>query len=257
MNLQEAADHIGVHYQTAYRWVRGGELVARKTGRSYEITADEVHRFKELRSTPTDPPAQLRIRSWESLRVRLIDALLEGDELVARHTTSRLFDGGVSAVDICDTLIAPALNEIGALWHQGRESVAVEHRATEICSRILASLYSHHRGRPRGIAIVLGAPGDAHAMPATMAAIALREDHWQVHHLGPHVPVGGVIDLARKVGAHLVIISSTFGEQTELQAFAEHLRAEHFLVFIGGIDGTTLRELVALARGCRNTVTGT
>ena len=33
MELREAADALGVHYQTAYSWVRQGSLPARKRGR--------------------------------------------------------------------------------------------------------------------------------------------------------------------------------------------------------------------------------
>ena len=38
MNLKTAALRLGVHYQTAYRWVRSGQLVAVKVGAGYEIS---------------------------------------------------------------------------------------------------------------------------------------------------------------------------------------------------------------------------
>jgi len=38
MNLKTAARRLGVHYQTAYRYVRTGELVAVKVGGSYKIS---------------------------------------------------------------------------------------------------------------------------------------------------------------------------------------------------------------------------
>ena len=37
MQLREAAEALGVHYQTVYGWVRQGTLPARKTGRGYEV----------------------------------------------------------------------------------------------------------------------------------------------------------------------------------------------------------------------------
>jgi excisionase family DNA binding protein len=36
MQPTDAADMLGVHYQTAYAWVRQGTLPARKTPRGYE-----------------------------------------------------------------------------------------------------------------------------------------------------------------------------------------------------------------------------
>jgi MerR family transcriptional regulator, light-induced transcriptional regulator len=38
MSLREAADALGVHYQTAYGWIRSGELSARKVGRGYAVS---------------------------------------------------------------------------------------------------------------------------------------------------------------------------------------------------------------------------
>ena len=42
MQLRDAADILGVHYQTAYGWVRQGTLPARKTPRGYEVSEDDV-----------------------------------------------------------------------------------------------------------------------------------------------------------------------------------------------------------------------
>ena len=42
MQLREAAKVLGVHYQTAYAWVRQGVLPARKTGRGYEVSESDV-----------------------------------------------------------------------------------------------------------------------------------------------------------------------------------------------------------------------
>ena len=42
MQLRDAAEMLGVHYQTAYAWVREGVLPARKTGRGYEVSEGDV-----------------------------------------------------------------------------------------------------------------------------------------------------------------------------------------------------------------------
>ena len=42
MQLRDAADTLGVHYQTAYGWVRQGTLPARKTPRGYEVSEGDV-----------------------------------------------------------------------------------------------------------------------------------------------------------------------------------------------------------------------
>lgn len=49
MNLKTAARRLGVHYQTAYRWVRSGQLVAVKVGAGYEISDAALDRFEAQR----------------------------------------------------------------------------------------------------------------------------------------------------------------------------------------------------------------
>jgi len=46
LNLKTAARRLGVHYQTAYRWVRSGQLVAVKVGAGYEISDAALARFQ-------------------------------------------------------------------------------------------------------------------------------------------------------------------------------------------------------------------
>lgn len=45
MNLKQAAASLGVHYQTAYRWVRSGELAAVRVGARYEVSDAAIHQF--------------------------------------------------------------------------------------------------------------------------------------------------------------------------------------------------------------------
>src|SRR3954454_19854815 len=45
VNLKEAASSLGVHYQTAYRWVRSGELAAVRVGARYEVSDAAIHQF--------------------------------------------------------------------------------------------------------------------------------------------------------------------------------------------------------------------
>ena len=49
MNLKTAARRLGVHYQTVYRWVRSGQLVAVKVGAGYEISDAALERFEAQR----------------------------------------------------------------------------------------------------------------------------------------------------------------------------------------------------------------
>ena len=45
MNLKEAARRLGVHYQTAYKWVRSGSLTAIRVGARYEVSQAAIDQF--------------------------------------------------------------------------------------------------------------------------------------------------------------------------------------------------------------------
>lgn len=250
MDLQTAADRLGVHYQTAYRWVRDGSLTAVKQGSSYQISDEDLTRFQARRSTPAPPPKQAKVRSWEHQVDRLYALLRDGDELGARQLVDRLREGAIEAMVLCEQLFTPALRRVGDAWARGELSVAEEHRASEICERLLARLAVHPRGRPRGVCVVCTPPGEEHGIPAGMAAIVLRADRWQVHHLGTQVPSEDLVGLVKAVAADLVVLSVVNPEARAVaEAFAEGVRtATGAAVLIGG-PGQSLAALVTEARG--------
>ena len=71
MNLKTAALRLGVHYQTAYRWVRSGQLVAVKVGAGYEISEAAVARLQAQRGGDgTDAGGRCRAGPRPSTRRR-------------------------------------------------------------------------------------------------------------------------------------------------------------------------------------------
>jgi MerR family transcriptional regulator, light-induced transcriptional regulator len=249
MQLREAAEALGVHYQTAYGWVRQGALPARKTPRGYQVRESDVRDLLARRAAGTGPPPELHVRDWAAQATRLHAALVAGDEAQARHDFGRLA-AGVPLAELCDQVIAPALRRVGTDWATGEVSIAAEHRATAICERLIAARASQPQGRPRGVAITTTPPGERHALPALMAAACLREDHWHVHHLAADLPVAEVISLGAATQASLIVLSSAasgavrlaFREAGEIR---ERLPETRVLV---GRPGDTLSRLRELAR---------
>jgi len=251
VTLQEAADRLGVHYQTAYRWVRRGELPAVKIAGTYVLDDGDLAAFAAARVAPEAPPRQIEVRDWAHQATRLYVALIEGQELAAREQVGHLREGGADVVDICDRILAPALVRVGLAWAQGSVSIAQEHRASAICERLLARMTPSPPGRPRGVGVVAAPPGEDHHLPGAMATAALREDHWQVHHLGVHVPVEDVAALAHAEQAGLIVLSVTYPASVgPAEGVARQLSRPGRRVLVGR-PGLTLRELVAEARDPR------
>jgi len=152
-------------------------------------------------------------------------------------------------MDLCEHVIAPALQRIGDDWAAGRVSIAQEHRASAICERLLASHARQPAGRPRGTAVVATPPGERHGLPALMAAACLREDRWLVHHLASDLPVEEVIRLAGQVGADLVVLSSaTDGMARQAHQAGQAIAAARpGRTVLTGRPGDRLHDLVARA----------
>src|ERR1700730_4822356 len=101
MQLREAADVLGVHYQTAYHWVRQGTLPARKVGRGYEIDDAGLAEFAAQRQAGREPTQQIEVRDWQAQADQLYAAIAQGEETQARHWLARLA-AGVTITDLCE-----------------------------------------------------------------------------------------------------------------------------------------------------------
>lgn len=250
MDLQTAANRLGVHYQTAYRWVRDGRLTAVKQGSGYHVEEEAVQRLDEARRRPVPPPTETQVRDWDAQVSRLHACLIAGDEVSARLVVDRLHSGGVQVLLLCEQLFTPVLDRIGRDWASGAITVAEEHRASAICERLLSRIADHPRGRPRGVCVVATPEGEEHGLPAIMAVTALRADRWQVHHLSTQVPVADLTALAQAVRASFVVLSATRRETAAAaQAAADAITRASGVPVYCGTPGASLRQLLACARG--------
>lgn len=250
MQLSDAAEALGVHYQTAYGWVRQGTLPARKLPRGYEVSESAVRDLLARRTAGAEPPREVRVRDWDAQAGRLYAALLAGDEAHARQVFGRLAGGGVPLAELCDLVIAPALRRIGAEWAAGELSIAAEHQASAVCERLVAATFRQPPGRRRGVAIATTPPGERHGLAALMAAACLCEDSWQVHHLATDLPVGEVIRFAADTGASLIVLSPVTVAATRLAVREDRQireRLPHVRV-LAGRPGDTLVRLRDLTR---------
>ena len=250
MQLRDAAEALGVHYQTAYAWVRQGVLPASKAGRGYEVRERDVAALAARRASGTAPQPHIRVRDWAVQADRLYAAITAGDETQARHIVARLARG-VPVTEMCERVIAPALRRIGQEWAAGQVTIAAEHRASAICERLIAAGAQQPQGRPRGVAVATTPPGERHGLPALMATACLREDRWLVHHLAADVPVAEVAELASQAGATLVVLSSATADSARAaRAEADEITRPGLRV-LAGHPGGTLGELRRLARSAQ------
>ena len=126
ITLQEAADRLGVHYMTAYRYVRTGRLAARRDGVQWVVDPAEVAR---LRSAPRPARGRVRAEGPDKLAARLV----AGDEAGAWTVVEAALTSGVEPADHYQDILVPALRSVGDGWEEGTLAVGDEHRATAGC----------------------------------------------------------------------------------------------------------------------------
>ena len=253
MDLQRAADELGVHYQTAYRWVRSGKLPAQLVGGRYQVSRADLGVMSTQRATPQAPPAPTAKRLTRSAD-RMHEALTNGDEGTVRSIAQGLLDEGASIIDVIQNVLVPPLVRIGADWHAGRLTIWVEHRASAIVERLLGGIVPNPRGRRRGAVMVAAVSGDLHSLPSSMAAVALRADNWWVDHLGANMPPDELVRFCAEHPVDVAVVSSTNPDTADLAAqTADRLRAGGVGVVLGG-PGRTLHDLIAETRAAARPV---
>jgi excisionase family DNA binding protein len=247
VDLQAAADRLGVHYQTAYRWVRTGKLPAALVGGRYLVTHRDIEALETAREAPR-PPAAPRPERRHRTAQRMHAALVAGDEPEARRLARDLVGEGTTIPELIQDVIVPPLVRIGTDWHEGRLTIWVEHRASAIVERILGELSPNPRGRRRGTAVVAAVSGDHHSLPTLMAAVSLRSDNWAVEHLGANMPPDELLRFCREHDVDLVVLSSTNPDTAELTTDTARRLERDGVAVIVGRPGATLDDLLADAR---------
>jgi excisionase family DNA binding protein len=192
ITLTAAAERLGVHYMTAYRYVRTGRLAGVREGNEWRVRTDDVDAL--LAPPAPDEPRGRRRRT--DYRARLEDRLLAGDEGGAWELIERALTSSMEPADVYHDVLAPAMRSIGDRWAAGELTVADEHQASAITHRLIGRMGPRFvkRGRRRGTVILGSAPGDHHALPTAFLADLLRDRSFTVIDLGANTPVESFLD---------------------------------------------------------------
>lgn len=218
MTLQEAADALGVHYMTAYRYVRLGLLHAEKVGGSWRVEAADLDDFRKRRKgTPASGTGsagspRLTDAPWAD---RFESRLVAGDVRGAWGVVEAAMSAGRDLDSIYLEVISPAMVSIGERWERGDIDVALEHRASGIAMRVIGQLGHRfaRRGRARGAVVVATPAGETHAIPTAIVSDLLRIRGWQVSDLGADVPAESlIVALEAETDARALGLSVTSAE---------------------------------------------
>ncbi len=188
IGLEDVARRLGVHYMTAYRYVRTGLLQARQDGGRWWVEPSDLDQFVADRSRPR--PRRKRAALPAGIVERLADRLQGGDEEGAWRILDDMRMRADDPIGLVIRTLSGAMHTIGDRWEAGTTSVGEEHRASVVAMRLLGRMGAagRRRGRTRGAVVVAAAPGDQHGLPTALASEVLRQGGFTVVDLGADLP---------------------------------------------------------------------
>lgn len=231
--LQEAADHLGVHYMTMYRYVRLGLIPAAKAGGSWRVATSDLESFAR--------PQAGRPESGDTPWVdRLVSRMLAGDSVGSWSVIEAAMASGASPEAVYAEIISPAMTAIGERWAAGDLEVEDEHLASAVAGRLIGKLGPRfaRRGRSKGVVVATTPPGERHGFGVAMVSDVVRGRGFEVLELGPDLPIDSLIRaMARLEDLRAVCLSVVSTDN--LDACAEviaAIRASHpdLVVIVGG-----------------------
>jgi excisionase family DNA binding protein len=208
LTLHEAATRLGVHYMTAYRYVRLGRLAAEQHDGRWWVRESDVD---ALATAPRTQRGRRGRPRWSPYRDRLDSRLLAGDDAGAWAIVEDALVSAADPTDVYVDVIGPVLRRIGDRWARGSVSVAEEHRATAAARRVIGRVGPRfsHRGRSRGPVVLGCAPGDRHELPLVMLADVLEGAGFDVVDLGADTPTESFVETAHRTRCRAIGISAS------------------------------------------------
>lgn len=229
-NPQGYADHIdwvrhsfaarGIPVEVLEGAVRSLLETARESLPESALPQIEAHlqaALKRLKAPAPEPSALLDPRRPpQALALAYVAALRSGDEAEASRLILNALEGGTFAsTEIIDDVLAPALREVGRLWHGSEINIAEEHYATQCTQRMLARVLDRApKASPRGkTALLTTVTGDAHSLGIQFVAAHFELNGWRTICLGADTPARDIAETADAFAAHVVLLGATLDTQ--------------------------------------------
>ncbi len=252
VTLTEAAELLGVHYMTAYRYIRTGRLAGTKDGQEWKVAVRDIEALQATAAEVTDPTTATTRRRRADYPARLYDRLLQGDEPGSWSVIENALTAGMVPEQVYLTMLGPTLDTIGRQWAVGEITIAQEHQASAIVLRLIGRLGPHfaRRGRKRGTVLVGAPPHDVHGIPSALFSDLLRGRGFEVVDLGADVPAESWASTAVGIGRLIAVgicATSPDNDRSVAAAIAELRAVTDAPIVLGG--GAISSEAVALDLG--------
>ncbi|MFO7951655.1 MAG: cobalamin-dependent protein [Bacillota bacterium] len=174
----------------------------------YQWIIDNHEEIIQASENVTEPPFYMN-PGWKGLKESFQASLLAGNHRESLKIANEAVHKAEDLADFYLQVIQPSMYAIGTLWEKGNISVAQEHLASAIVTRVMASLYPRFilLEQTRGKSIVTAAPNEFHEIGPRMVADLLEINGWNVDYIGANVPAKDILDLVLKKNPFFLAIS--------------------------------------------------
>jgi methanogenic corrinoid protein MtbC1 len=217
---KQVARAIGVSESSLKRWCDQGLIkTVRTAGGHRKMSVPEILRFVREHDQKLTSPEVLGLPSVSEHarlgltrgRSRLVEALLAGDELLAKQIVLDLYLAKHSLSRICDQVIAGAFAEIGDRWACQAADIYQERRGCEIALRILFDLRRvQHAPERKWLATGGTISGDLYSLPSAMAELVLRDTGFFATSLGNSIPFASLVKAVQETKPQLFWLSVSY-----------------------------------------------
>ncbi|MFW5891536.1 MAG: cobalamin B12-binding domain-containing protein [bacterium] len=182
--------------------------------------AEEINKFyswmianhqKFIRESQIKDLQQQETRAdFSSLYNKFLKCLLQGEHKHCIHTAQQKVETKEDMLLFFEEVIRPTMYKIGELWEEGEITIAEEHLASSIVSRIISSLYSRFINfeNDKGKAVISAIANEYHEIGSRIISDSLEMDGWDVEHLGSDTPIESLIDFLAKEKPFLIGLSA-------------------------------------------------
>ena len=237
LSLNEAAERLGLHYMTVYKYVRSGKLAGLKNEGSWQVSVSDLDSLSE--DQPAPPGRGHRALGQKS--GLFLQAIIAGDQSGSWSVIRNALDSGATVEDIICEVIVPALRSVGEEWALGRLQIFEEHRASSLVVATLGRMQAlpQRRGRRRGSVVIACPPQETHGLPAAICAELIRSRGFTPVNLGADSPAETIVQAAASSDELVAIVLSTVSStpQTVILEVVENLNKSlpDIPVMVGGV----------------------
>lgn len=142
-------------------------------------------------------------------------SIIIGDRRQTEATGRELLESGITAIEILDKGLAPAMKKVGELYH--RKKLFLPHLiAAAAASAVLTKLLSPYLEKENissccGKVVLASVRGDIHDIGKNLVALFLRNAGFEVFDLGKDVHADEIVTKAAETNADIIALSALMG----------------------------------------------